>query len=597
MKLIVCTFVRVSLLLVTFSISGSSYAQELPSAFAKFDTHAQTPVFTGDPGKWDSLIRERGWILKDGDQYRMWYTGYNPEQQSPTMKLGYATSDDGIVWQRHAKNPIFDDAWVEDMMIVKRNGTFYMFAEGANDQAQLLKSKDGLQWKRMGTLDVRLTSGKKIPEGAYGTPTAVVKDGVWHLFYERRDAGIWLATSKDMKVWTNVSDAPLLLPGPDSYDKLMIAMNQIVRRNKKWYAVLHGTGSQTKPREWCTYFAVSDDLLTWTKCSDGPVLPIADNKSSGVLVHDGQRFRLYTMHAKVDLHLAKSKSKPPTQPTSAVVKKRAPFHWVNTPKAMPAGVTHATFTSRSMQLEVGYCIYRPSEYQTAAAANKRYPVVYYLHGGRPGSETKSLKLATQIHKLIESGACPPMIYVFVNGGPVSHYNMPERENALGADIFVKELIPHVDATYRTIASREGRGIEGFSQGGRGTTRLMFRYPKLFGSAAPGGAGHETEKSISENGGRESNTLVFTEGDNTYDLARKYATSLTDQSPALPILIHVGTKGFNYQNNLAYMEFLDELKIPYRRLIVKDVPHSAAGIYEKRGAEIMKFHASNFGLLK
>ena len=62
---------------------------------------------------------------------------------------------------------------------------------------------------------------------------------------------------------------------------------------------------------------------------------------------------------------------------------------------------------------------------------------------------------------------------------------------------------------------------------------------------------------------------------------------------LPILIHVGTKGFNYQNNLAYMKFLDDQQIPYKKLIVEGAPHSAQKIYEKRGLEIMKFHEKNF----
>jgi endo-1,4-beta-xylanase len=217
-------------------------------------------------------------------------------------------------------------------------------------------------------------------------------------------------------------------------------------------------------------------------------------------------------------------------------------------------------------------------------------VVYYLHGGRPGSETKSVKLAQFIHKHIVDRAVRPMIYVFVNGGPVSHYNMPERKHAMGEDVFVKELIPHIDATYRTIADRSGRAIEGFSQGGRGTTRIMFRHPHLFCSAAPGGAGHATEKRISEQHGRESENLVFAEGYNTYDTATEYAKH---KSPALRILIHVGTKGFNYQNNLAYMEFLDSLNIPYQKLIVADAPHSALQIYEKEGLTIMKFHEASF----
>lgn len=271
-------------------------------------------------------------------------------------------------------------------------------------------------------------------------------------------------------------------------------------------------------------------------------------------------------------------------------KKPAPFKWVNELKGKFPGVRHATFKSPSMKVEVGYCIYLPPGYDAAKNREKRYPTIFYLHGGRPGSETKSVRLATHFHKHISAGKVPPMIYLFVNGGPVSHYNMPERKNAMGEDVFVKELIPHVDATYRTIGKREGRGLEGFSQGGRGTTRIMFKHPHLFGSAAPGGAGHATEKRISEENGKESETLVFTPGYNTYDLARKFAKM--SERPELPVLVHVGTKGFNYENNLAYMKFLDSLKIPYQKLIVEGVPHSAVGIYEKRGLEIMQFHAKN-----
>ncbi|QDT40957.1 Carbohydrate acetyl esterase/feruloyl esterase precursor [Gimesia alba] len=271
-------------------------------------------------------------------------------------------------------------------------------------------------------------------------------------------------------------------------------------------------------------------------------------------------------------------------------KKRPPFRWVNKLKQELPGVQHAIFRSPSMKVDVGYCIYLPPQYNDPQNRTERFPVVYYLHGGRPGSETKSVRLVQHIHKQISAGKVTPMIYVFVNGGPVSHYNMPDREHAMGEDVFVKELIPHIDATYRTIAARKGRAIEGFSQGGRGTTRIMFKYPERFCSAAPGGAGHATEKRISEQNGRESANLVFVKGDNTYDLARKYAKH---PEPALRILIHVGTKGFNYQNNLAYMEFLKSLKIPFEQLIVPDVPHSAVQIYEKEGLKIMQFHADNF----
>jgi endo-1,4-beta-xylanase len=165
-----------------------------------------------------------------------------------------------------------------------------------------------------------------------------------------------------------------------------------------------------------------------------------------------------------------------------------------------------------------------------------------------------------------------------------------KKGQMGEDVFIKELIPHVDATYRTIPRREGRGLEGFSQGGRGTARIMFRHPHLFISAAPGGGGHATEKRISEEGGRESTKLIFAKGDNTWDLARKYSVK---QKPKLNILVYVGNKGFNYQNNLEWMKHLKKLKIPFGHLIIPDAPHSATIIYEKRGLEIMGFHAANF----
>jgi beta-1,2-mannobiose phosphorylase / 1,2-beta-oligomannan phosphorylase len=285
-------------------LTESLSAQDLPAEFRNFKSAADAPVFTSSPGNWDALIRERGWILKSGATYRLWYTGYNPDRQPPSMMLGYATSADGITWTRHAQNPVVDDVWIEDMMIVPHRGMLYMFAEGAGDQSQLLRSSDGIVWQRVGTLDVRTTDGKKIPPGPFGTPTALFEDGTWYLFYERRDQGIWLATSKDMNVWTNVSDDPLIIPGPDEYDRLMIAMNQVIKYEGRYYAVLHGTGSPTKPRDWCTYMAVSDDLRVWNKCSGGPLLPVKDNKSSGQLVYDGRQFRLYTMHARIDLHVS-----------------------------------------------------------------------------------------------------------------------------------------------------------------------------------------------------------------------------------------------------------------------------------------------------
>jgi endo-1,4-beta-xylanase len=66
-----------------------------------------------------------------------------------------------------------------------------------------------------------------------------------------------------------------------------------------------------------------------------------------------------------------------------------------------------------------------------------------------------------------------------NGGKSGFYKDSYDGKYMGETTIIRELIPHIDATYRTIASRAGRCIEGFSMGGRGSTRLALKYPDMF----------------------------------------------------------------------------------------------------------------------
>lgn len=279
---------------------------EFPAELTQFTPDSRNPIFTaGGEGHWDVKIRERGWILREGDQWKLWYTGYDGTREGKKM-LGYATSTDGITWKRSPKNPIYSDHWVEDMCVVPYNGLYYMFAEGAEDRAQLLTSHDGIEWKRIGHLDIRMKNGDPISDGPYGTPTAWFEDGAWNLFYERGDRGVWLARSDDAKVFTNVHDDPVLKPGPEEYDQDLIAMNQVFRHHHRYYAVYHGTKKSSDPKQpnlWSTGLATSTDLIHWKKYPGNPLRPIAENRSSGLMIHDAHGFRLYTMHNEVDLYL------------------------------------------------------------------------------------------------------------------------------------------------------------------------------------------------------------------------------------------------------------------------------------------------------
>ncbi len=257
--------------------------------------------------------------------------------------------------------------------------------------------------------------------------------------------------------------------------------------------------------------------------------------------------------------------------------------------SLPASVRHATFKSPTMGIEVGYYIYLPPGYESGS---QRYPVVFHLHGGRPGGETKSVKLASYVDAAVTAGKIPPTIYVFPNGGPFSWYDMPEMKHGMGESVFVKETIPHIDATYRTWGTREGRALEGYSQGGRGTTRIMFKHPELFLSVAPGGSGYATEQRIQQNEGFESETLRFMPlGYNTWDLAKAFADR--QQRPELEMLIWDGSECFNYEANVAYSAYLKRLGIEHRLLIIDGVGHTATGSYDKNGDDIMLHHQRTF----
>ena len=274
-----------------------------PKELVHFVAYKSNPLFSGT-GKdtWDKQMRERGYIIREDNIYHLWYTGY--EKNDGNRSLGYATSTDGISFSRHPQNPVHEANWVEDMCVVKSKDNYYMFAEGKGDSAHLLISKDKIHWQEKGQLDIRQTNGQPISKGAFGTPAVIIDKGVWYLFYERDDRGIWLATSKDHTIWTNVQDDPVIKMGPDLYDQFAVAMNQVIKYKGLYYGYYHASAFKDW-HEWSINIAVSKDLIHWKKYLNNPI--IGNNQSSGIVVNDGNQFRLYTMHRRMNLFLSDNK--------------------------------------------------------------------------------------------------------------------------------------------------------------------------------------------------------------------------------------------------------------------------------------------------
>src|SRR6185503_16370515 len=118
--------------------------------------------------------------------------------------------------------------------------------------------------------------------------------------------------------------------------------------------------------------------------------------------------------------------------------------WNNPPKGRISGLEHRTFHSASMKVDVGYNICLPPDY---AAGKKRYPVVYYLHG-YTGNESSYLDYAKYWRQSLSKTG--PTILVFANGGETSFFCDAPDGSIMGETV-VKELIAHIDQTFRTTA--------------------------------------------------------------------------------------------------------------------------------------------------
>ncbi|NDC63350.1 MAG: glycosylase [Planctomycetia bacterium] len=288
---------------------GRPEARGFPRELVEFGPPSAAPLFAGGgSGAWDRDLRERGWIVRDGGCWHLWYTGSNPDHDR-VRRLGYATSPDGLNWTRRGPSPLVADRWIEDVCVVTvtagsgghRRPVHWMFAEGEADVAHLLCSTDRVHWRPRGPIDIRTASGRPIDAGPRGTPAAWLEGGVWHLFYERMDRGVWLATSRDLETFVNVTDDPVLACGPEAYDRHAIAVDQIIRYRGRYYAYYHASADEDR-RTWSTCIAASDDLVRWEKYAGNPILPVDPEhpkRSSAMLVPDGSRHRLYTTHPDV----------------------------------------------------------------------------------------------------------------------------------------------------------------------------------------------------------------------------------------------------------------------------------------------------------
>lgn len=163
-----------------------------------------------------------------------------------------------------------------------------------------------------------------------------------------------------------------------------------------------------------------------------------------------------------------------------------------------------TIESAVLGVEKNFYIALPPGYSSAANSGRRYPTLYLFRGHerewvhRQQDHSRHGRTVIDVYReLLEQGEVGPMILVFPGTSSDSNRvpgllvnfrepSLTKEEAGVGTgqfeDYFVRELVPYIDANFRTIAHRRGRAVDGFSLGGFQSIKIAAQHPELFCSA-------------------------------------------------------------------------------------------------------------------
>jgi putative tributyrin esterase len=175
---------------------------------------------------------------------------------------------------------------------------------------------------------------------------------------------------------------------------------------------------------------------------------------------------------------------------------------VSTSSAHAQRVVTDSVRSQALGVTKAMMVYLPRSYDTDPT--RRYPVAIYLHGlsGRETDWVVHGRMRQTMDSLTANGL-PEMIVVMPDGddgwwttwhtlADVAACRRTRRDENADTycvpwpkydDYVARDLVAHIDSTYRTVAARNARAIAGLSMGGYGAITIAARYPQVFAAAA------------------------------------------------------------------------------------------------------------------
>ena len=269
--------------------------------------------------------------------------------------------------------------------------------------------------------------------------------------------------------------------------------------------------------------------------------------------------------------------------------------WVTEEVSAP-GLNRRIIDSAAVGGPVSYHVLLPPGYTDDPA--RRYPVLYWLHGTGGGMRGLPV-VAGRFAAAMRSGDMPPMIVVFPYGLPSGMWVDAKDGSSRVETLLIGDLIPHVDACYRSVAAREGRILEGYSMGGYGVARLGLRHPQLFAGVLMLAAGplqrelYETPRASAAERARlmqqvYGDDMEFFREQSPWVLAERAASAGV---PLPRIRQVVGTRDETYPANKAFHQHLTRLGVAHEYVELPEVAHSLPAVWAAPGGASWGFYAA------
>ena len=123
------------LYIIGIVIVASPFSPIVSFAQTNFVKYTGNPILPlGNPGEWDDAGAAYAHVSFDGTTYHLWYSG---SPQEFTYRIGYASSPDGVNWNKHANNPVlglsasgFDNVYTWVPMVLFNRGVYQMWYTG-----------------------------------------------------------------------------------------------------------------------------------------------------------------------------------------------------------------------------------------------------------------------------------------------------------------------------------------------------------------------------------------------------------------------------------------------------------------------------------